>query len=291
MNTENKVAVITDSGASLRPENPEVEKLGVTIVPLEISFYENGEYVARPDLDVSSEEFYERMKSSQKLPKTSGAVVGTLFNNLEKVSEQTRSAISIHVTSKHSVAYESALLAKSIFNEDGNEKMLIEVVDSKNVSLATWFLAEQAAELAQKGANLERIKNEVLESVPKIQLYTVLQSFENLIKGGRAGDVVKGVLASILSIYPVICFSDGTLTQFDRDRTPKKARERMIQMVGDESKLVKVAVIHTNAPELAEGVRDSLTAKFSDPISIYEAGPVLAVHAGQGAVGIAFQRA
>jgi DegV family protein with EDD domain len=291
MNTERKIAVVTDSGASIRPENGKAQELGVTVVPLEIKFFENGQYVPYKDSDISSEEFYLRMKNSEKLPQTSGAAAGRFSETFNKLSKEENSIISVQITSKHSVAWESAILAKNIAEEESKEKMFIEVIDSKQVSLATWFLAEKAAQLAQKGASFEQVKNEVLETVPKVQLYTVLQGFENLKRGGRANEFIQGTLASLLSIYPIMGFSDGKLRQYGRERTSNKARQRMVEMVNDSGPLVKLAVVHTNAPDLAQQVKDLLELNYRGEISIYEAGPVLAVHAGEGAVGVAFQKA
>lgn len=164
-------------------------------------------------------------------------------------------------------------------------------MDSKQVSLATWFPVEDAAQLSQKGATLEQIMAELKERMPKISLYVVLESFENLKHGGRAEDLVKGYLASILSIYPVLTFIEGKLTQAATARTAQKARGRMVEMVADAGNLVRLAVVHTNALETANNVKEALSKVYKGTIPIHEAGPVLAVHAGERAVGVGFQRA
>lgn len=291
MNPERKVAVVTDTGTSIKPESQEAKELKVTVVPLEIMFYEKGQYVPYSDADITPQEFYQRMREGEKLLQTSGAISGRIRETFTQLSEKAQSIVSIHITSKHSVVWESAILGKNLFQADAEKAFPIEIVDSKQVSLATWFPVEDAAHLSEKGATLEQIMEELKERIPKISLYTVLESFENLKHGGRAKELVKGYLASILSIYPVLTFVEGTLTQCGRARTAQKARERMIEMVGDAGKLVKLAIIHTNATNVAEGVREALGKIYKGNIPIYEAGPVLAVHAGEGAVGVAFQKA
>jgi DegV family protein with EDD domain len=293
MNVERPVAVVTDSGCSIRPKSPEALKLGITIVPLEVRFWEKGQYVPYSDTDISPDDFYHRMRTAQKIPQTSGAVPGRLFETFERLSGQKKPIISINITSKHSVAWESAVLAKNMIHEktqaEGRECSPIEVIDSKHVSLATWFPTYLAGELSQKGATLEQITSEVLEAISKIQTFVTLETFDNLKKGGRADNLVKAVLASALKIYPVLGFADGKLKDYAKTRTAQKARDRMVEMVGDAGKLVKIAVIHTNALNAAERVKEALTKMYEGTIPIYDAGPVLAVHAGEGAVGIAFQ--
>ncbi|MCJ7805036.1 DegV family protein [Patescibacteria group bacterium] len=291
MNPERKVAVVTDSGASIRPEDLMAKENNVTIVPLDLKFFENGQYVSYSDLDIDSQEFYRRMREGKKLPQTSGAVPGRILETFRQISEKAQSIISIHITSKHSVVWESAILGKKLFQEDAKKATPIEVVDSKQVSLATWFPAEDAAHLSEKGATLEQIMDELKERMPKISLYAVLESFDNLKLGGRAEDLVKGYLASLLSIYPVLTFVEGKLTQTARARTAQKAREKMVEMVADAGKLVKLVVLHTNALETAKNVKEALNKVYKGTIPIHEAGPVLAVHAGEGTVGVAFQKA
>ncbi len=291
MTSERKIAVITDSGSSIRPGSPEAEQFGVTVVPLEVKLWEDGKYVPYSDADISSVDFYQKMRTSERLPQTSGSVLGRLTEAYKNLSARAESIISIHITSKHSVAWQTAILARDNVHDDIPEMKPIEVIDSKQVSLATWFPAQLAAELSIKGASLQQIKEEVLEAISKTQLYVTLQTFENLIKGGRADEIVKAVFASMLSIYPVLGLADGKLKDFAKARTAQKAREQMIQMVGDAGKLVRLAVVHTNAVALAEKVKEALGKIYPGSIPIYEAGPALAVHASEGAIGIAFQKA
>lgn len=291
MPPERKVAVVTDSGSSMRPEYRRTQELGVTIVPLEIRFYENGQYVPYADLDITPEEFYRRMRKSEKLPQTSGAVVGRIAETYKRFSKETDSVISIHVTSEHSVAWESAVTGAKIAQEEISGELAIEVVDSRQLSLGTWLPAERAALLSQKGANLEQIKEEVLAMIPQVEVLVVLETFENLKKGGRANDVVQAYFASLLHINPILGLREGKLTRLAITRSAKMSRKRMIEMVGDSGRLVKLGLLHTNAAEMAEEVKKALSNIHQGEILVYDAGPVLGVHAGEGAVGIVFQKA
>ena len=290
MALEQRVAVVTDTCSSIRPDDELAQKHEVVIIPVDVKFFEGGQYVPYSDAEISPQEFYERMRASEKLPQTSGAITGRNVKAFERLSRETSSIISIHVTSKHSVAWESAVLGRTLTRERIPE-LMIEVIDSKHITLGIWFLAEHAAMLSQKGANLEQTKREVVEMIPNVHLLAVLESLENLKRGGRADRLVKAYLASLLSIYPVLGLKDGRLEQFARARSPEKARKKMIEMVGDSGKIVRMAMLHTNVPEMAKEVKESLQKIYQGEIPIYEAGPALGVHAGEGAVGVAFQTA
>jgi fatty acid-binding protein DegV len=110
-------------------------------------------------------------------------------------------------------------------------------------------VAKHAAWVAKKEAGLRQIIEEVLEIIPKIQLLAVLESFENLMKGGRANQI-KGFLASMLStisIHPILGLKEGELDIVGRVQNSRKARARIVEMIGDRGELAKVAVHHTNA--------------------------------------------
>ena len=79
------VHIITDSAADLEPQ--EYEKLGVTCIPLRVSF---GEQEYQENVDLSKDQFYELLLGSEEFPKTaqaSPAILTELFENARKQGE------------------------------------------------------------------------------------------------------------------------------------------------------------------------------------------------------------
>jgi len=287
MEKENRVSIVTDSGSSMRESFPEIKERGISILPLEVKFLENGRWVPYLDSELSADEFYRKMAESKTLPQTSGAVTGRAGKLYESLAEKNNSIISIHITAKHSVAHESALLAANLVME-ANPEVVIEVIDSKIVSVGTWFLAEKAALLSTEGYPLEDIKKILLETVPKIDLITFLPSLDNVIKGGRV-PALKGMIGNLLNIKPIIGFVDGQITELSKTRTISKAKQELVnRFTGVKEEVVKLAILHTNNEEGAKELQMDLANFYPGAIPIYEAGPVMGVHAGSGAVGIAF---
>lgn len=288
---ERQVAVVTDSGTSMRPGGFEARSLGVTVVPLDINLWKNGEYVTIPDDKISSEEFYKQMEESERPPQSSGAITGPLTDVYKKLVVQNKAVISIHITSKHSAVYDSAILAKNIITGERAVETPIDVIDSKSVSIAAWFPVKVAAELAAKRVSAKTIKEEVDEVISNSQILVTLETFDNLIKGGRGSDIMKAKIASVLNVYPIIGFDNGRLKNIELARSVNKSRERMVEIVGSTKNLARVAVMHTNAPSLAMEIKEKLRPIFPGDIPIYEGGPVLAIHAGKRAIAIAYQKA
>lgn len=288
MTPEQRVAVVTDSSSSIRPEDKIAKEHELTIVPLQVSFYEGGREVSYSDLDISPQEFYRKMRDSEALPKTSGVIQGPIYETCLKLSEKTNQIISIHITSVHSAAYGSAVQGAKLAQEERPE-LFIEVIDSRQISAGTLLLVLKAAELSQKSASLEEVKEGVLATIPKIQLYATLSSLKNLVAGGRV-PAAAGWLGSMLKINPILGIDNGKLVKVGAKRTTDKARQELIRRVeGEDEEIVKMAILHTNDLDGAKQVKEALAVSFSGEIPIFDAGPALGVHAGEGAVGVAFQ--
>ncbi len=282
---ENNVAVVTDSGSSMRENYPEVKESEIKIIPLEVKFFENGEWVPYLDSNLTPEEFYTKMASGIKTPQTSGSILGRAAE-LYKTIGSHKPIISIHITSQHSVAHESALLAANMIKEV-NPEVVIEVIDSKLVSIGTWFLAQKAAEMSALGYPIEDIKKVLLETIPKIDLLTVLPSLDNLIKGGRV-PALTGMIGNLFQIKPLVGFVDGKITQLSKNRTFKKAKQELISRAeGVKEDITQIAILHTNNLQGAKELQTDLNNFYTHSIPIFEAGPVLGVHTGPGGVGIA----
>ncbi len=285
-----KVAVVTDSASSMRPEYPEVQELGVNVLPAEIIFSEGDKLVPCSDFDITPAELYRRMRDSKRIPLTSGGITGVAIETYERLANQTNSIISIHATSRHSTLYDSTVNAARHIMEKKPE-LSIEVIDSRGISMGLWFLVEQAVMLARGGARLEQIKEEVLATMPKIRFLLSLATLENAIKGGRV-HFLAGYLAALLNIKPILELVDGELKETGRMRTLARARQEMMNRVRDEkSEIVKMAVVHTNDLNAAEETKQELAAFYHKEIRVYEAGAALGVHGGEGAVALIFQKA
>lgn len=289
MGVEDRVAVVTDTGSSIFPEETRAQELNVQFLPLHITFYDaqGKNPIALKDTDFTVEEFYQRMAGSPKLPATSGAVYPQALELYRRLATDNDSIMSVHLTGRHSAIVDNAILAsREIMGEIPG--LTIEVVDSKNLSIGTWLMVEKAAELAREGADLPTIKGEVLEMVPKVHTLAVLSTLDNAVKGGRIPRL-KAMAASMLHVYPIIGTVDGGLEVLQQVRTLGKARQALADKIFDRQEpVVKLAVLHTHAPDLASELKEMLAESYSGDIEIFEAGPVLAVHASERAVGVSF---
>lgn len=290
MERENNIAFVTDSGI-IEAKSPEAANLNVAVVPLEVKFWEGGKYVPYSDEFVSTEDFYLRMQSSKKLPETTGALPGRFVEIFGDLRKKAATIISINTTSKESGVYRSALDARDRTLDEDGLPVDIRIIDSKLVAVAGWFPIEAGVNTFRKGGTVKEIEDEVAEVIKKTQLYVTLETFDNLLHGGRAREAVLAFFAATFSKYPVLGFVEGKLKTFTTGESVQNARDLMFQMVGDSGTLAKLAILHTNVPFLARKTRETLKSIFDGNIPIYNIKGALAVHAGVGALALAFQKA
>ena len=132
------VRIVTDSTADLTKEQQQAA--GITVVPLNVHF---GDQVFRDHVDLTADEFFRRLKASAQLPRTSQPSVGLFEEAYRTLRENGGEIVSVHLSSKVSGTYNSALMAAKAVDEQA-----IEVVDSLSTSMALGFMALEGAGIA-----------------------------------------------------------------------------------------------------------------------------------------------
>jgi len=283
---------VVDGGSSARKSQqfPEVMAGRVEVMSLDIQFPKDGGWETYPGLDISDEEFYRRMGESKILPKTSGAIRERAVETYKRLAAETKDIVSIHITSEHSASFSAGVKAAEDV-EENIPGLRVRVIDSRNLSIATWFLAEQAAAMAQEGATASDIERVTLETVPNLQTDVMLETLDNIVKGGRLSPSA-GWVGTILKFKPIIGVNHGKIEQISRPRSTRVAMQELVSGAEKmDGEVVKLAVVHANNPEGAEKLAD-LAGNFfpRERIRVYEAGSVIGVHTGVGALGLVVQR-
>ncbi|NGM83297.1 DegV family protein [Paenibacillus sp. 7124] len=280
----NKTVIVTDSTSDIPPSMAEV--YGIEIVPLTLMF---GEESYRDGIDITPEQFYERLPRSQQLPTTSQPSPVEYMNVYHKLLEQYPDSpiLSFHISSGLSGTYQSALLAKSMLEEEGER---ITVFDSLSASYGFGLLVVHAARLAAEGKGPE----EILESVEQLRrarkLYFLVDTLEYLQKGGRIGKA-SAVLGTLLNIKPILSIDqEGIIYAVEKVRGRKKAVARMIELFQADLQgidKINVAVGHTAQPEAGEELMRELSQHFTlEEQVLTNVGPVVGSHVGNGTLAV-----
>jgi DegV family protein with EDD domain len=271
------VRVVTDSTADL-PRHL-VEELDITVVPLTVVF---GDNAYRDGVDLSTEEFFERLTHSDDLPTTSQPPIGAFQEAYTKLAKETNEIVSIHITSKASGTYESALKARETVT-DGPR---IELVDSLSTSMGLGFMVLAAARAAKAGASLDEVVSLARGMVPRVHAYVVLETLEFLRRGGRIGRAAA-FLGSVLDVKPILALRDGVIHPIARVRTRKRAVDKMLEVALGHPDITDVAVLHGTTADDAQALAKRVSDKLPGvPVHLGFIGPVIGVHGGPGILGI-----
>ncbi len=279
------IRIVTDSTADLTPEL--VERYGIKVVPLEV-LAEGKAY--KDKIDITNDEYYEILRSAKMLPTTSQpspAVFADAYRDL--AAEGAEHIISIQISSELSGTYQSSVLAASLVAD----AVQVHNFDSRTATIGLGLIVLSAARMADEGRSLEEILAQVEYMIQNSDLYFLLDSLDNLHKGGRIGKA-SHMVGSLLNIKPVLNLSNGVISAYEKVRGNKgnKALERLIAILAekiDPAKKLYCTVGYCDNREIADYMVEKLKDKVNCDEFIYlQIGSVVATHIGMGAVGLAF---
>jgi len=125
-------------------------------------------------------------------PKTSQPAVGTFKKAYDNLLAQDKDVLCLTLSSKLSGAFNSAIQAKKLFDEETQKRIFI--LDTLNVDVGEALLVIRTAELIEKGESTENIFHS-LESLPsKVHLFGMLESPKWLEAGGRISSAVARIM-------------------------------------------------------------------------------------------------
>ena len=271
--------IATDSTADVPAEL--AADLQIVVVPCQVFW---GEDVYRDGVDLAPQQFYEKLAQSVELPKTSQPPVSRFVETYHRLLnlEESESVISIHVAGNLSGTVNAAWTAAQAQHEPSR----IEVIDSGQISMGIGWAVIRAARMARAGATRDEISLSVREMLPNIRAAAMIDTLDNLYKGGRISQVTAA-LGTALKVKPLISIQEGHIRVTERVRTRSRALKRLAIMVQSWGPLAEVAVLHTGAEELAREFKVMIEelAPYRE-IMVEPAGLALTTHLGLGAVGV-----
>ncbi len=276
-----KIALVTDSTADLTEEIK--NKYNIHVVPLKVRF-EDKEYL---DSELTSDEFYEKLKQAKQLPVTSQPSPEDFSKLYRELLKDYEEIISIHISSGLSGTVNAANIAKQSLNGK------IHIVDSKTISLGIGLMVLEAARNISEGFSAMQIVEGISKVRRNIETLFTLNTLEYLQKGGRIGKV-QGIVGSLLNIKPVIRVGDdGIYHTYKKARSQERALNSIVQAFKELAKgrkQIRLAVAHGAAHQAGIYLKEALENAFQLKASIFtQVGPVIGVHTGPGTIGAAVQ--
>lgn len=277
------VKIVTDSAGDFAPEF--LEGKGITVVPLTVHF---GTETFRDWYDLRGKQFYDRMRSSDILPRTSQPSPAAFQEAFSEGTADGSRVICITLSSGVSGTYQSALIAKNMLAGKP-----ITVIDSKLASCGFGMLSLLAQEMASNGAGAEEIASEVTAKARKTVSVFSVDTLDYLAKNGRIGRAAH-FMGTLLNMKPILGLdAEGYVTALERVRGSSKVIPTLVEQAlerAGSNKAAALAVCHADCPDVGRELLKAATAAF-DAKQVYESelGPIIGSHVGPGTVALFIQ--
>ena len=262
-------------------EKTETEKKGILRIPITITLKDK--HIL--DGEITKDEFYQLVQNADELPKTSQPSPQDFLDVFEKAKENDDELICILLSSKLSGTLQSATLAKSMAGYDK-----IHIIDSLSATYVIKMMTEYGIQLRDRGKNALEIVDELEKIKSKIKLYAVLDTLENLKKGGRLSTVEAGI-GTLAKIKPLVTLTeDGKVGMKGKSIGRKKALADIVKLVEKENINTNYPIynIYSYGMDNNKLFLDKLNEIGIAPDESLQIGPTIGTHIGPGAYGIIF---
>lgn len=272
------VGVVADTACDL-PEAV-AGSLGIVLVPLHIRFGST-EFLDREELSTS--EFWSRCRESLQLPETAAPSPGAFAEAFRGLQERgAEAAVCVTLSSKMSATHDAA---KQASKELGG--FPVRVVDSLSATMGEGLVCLAAAEAAASGGGLESVVAAAESTKSRLSVFGAIDTLDNLRKGGRIGGAAA-LVGTLLAIKPVVEVRDGLVQQESRQRTRAKSLRYLADKVRAAAPVERLAVMSAGADDLPLFLEMLGDVPADHPRIEGAIGPVVATHAGPGAIGVAW---
>lgn len=278
------IKLVVDSASDIT--QTEAESLGITMIPMSITFQDGKEYF--DGVTLLPYQFYPLLEQTNEIPKTSQITsirFKEIFNKLTANGDQ---VIAIVMSSKLSSTYNSALLAASKF--DGN----VVVVDSLNASVGEKILCLYALELIKQNKPLADIIEELNTLKHKVNFIAAVDTLKYLERGGRVS-AAAAAIGTLLSIKPIIAVLEGKVEVIGKTVGSKKVAKilnKLIAKSGTVDFTKPIIFVHSGLlkDNINKYIKESmeLWGEHLEQIPITILGNTIGTHVGPGAIGVTF---
>jgi len=271
------VVVVSDSSSCLQPDVR--EQWNIRELPLHVLV--DGRDL-RDGIDDIPYDIHDRPKVT-----TAGATPAELVETYRQALIDSGGAgvVAVHLSAALSSTYSSAVTAAREFGPS------VRVVNSRSAAMGVGLVAMAAARCAASGGDIDSVEAAARSALSRTHVFLVVHRLDNLRRSGRIRTTASW-LGTALSVKPLLCLDvDGRLVLDQRIRTVTRAHaalvDRVAEVVGENA--ADVVVHHVDNHDAADALGAALTQRLPQlsSLSVADMGPLLSVHVGGGAVGVA----
>jgi DegV family protein with EDD domain len=271
--------IVTDSTADY-PAGWEKE-YDIAVIPINIQF---GEKTYLQNIDLDSEGFYRLVDETKRIPKTSQPSPHQFMEIYKKIAQKDDTILSVHVTSKLSGTYASAVAAA----EELKDMFRVVPFDSAGGSLGLGLMCREARKMDRAGKSVEQIVKYLEGMRERVRIIVTLDTLEYARMSGRVG-TLSAALASLLNVKPIAVLKNGLVDMVEKVRTRKAALNRIIEMAVEEfgNQPIYLGIVHARDIASGNALMAEAKKRFNSKETVLtDLSISLAANFGPGTVGL-----
>lgn len=273
------IHLVTDSSCDLPKEW--LDKYNITVVPLTITI-EGKDY--REGIDITPQEFYEKMFSSNNLPKTSQPAPGIFMETFNSFPKDD-TILCLTISGGLSGTYQAACIGAKNSTRD------VRVVDTLAGSLAHGFQLIEAGKRIEQGENIDKIEGFLEEYKQHSNILILLDTLENIVKGGRLSRF-QGSIAKVLDIKVALHGVEGKVEILEKIHGKKKFLNRAIELIGEKKSDFSdtiFGITHIDNLKDAEYLKKEIIKRYKPKdVIINYMGATMGTYAGKDGMILSF---
>jgi DegV family protein with EDD domain len=272
--------IVTDSNCHI--PSALCQELDIQVVPLPF-VWNNITYL--DNVDMGPREFYSKLRNSKSIPTTSGPTPGSFKDKFESLGSDGKPILAILVGMVFSSTFTTANLAKDMLpNVD------VTIINSDSNTMGLGFQVLAAARAAKEGKELDEVISIVKRVKDTCGVVFSVSNLDYLRRGGRISHIQR-FLASTLNVVPIMELKGGPIKPVEHVRN-QKVIPRILDLVAERlvnERPIRMAVVHADAEASAWELTKEVRNRFNpDELITSELSPVLGIHAGPDAFGLAY---
>ncbi len=275
-----KIKIVSDSSSDILS----LEKVEFDLAPLKI-ITEDREFVDNRDLDVlEMVNFLEQYKGKIKSACPSTGEWIDAFGDADDI-------ICVTISSNMSGSYNSACVAKKIYEEENSGKRVF-VLDTLNAGPGIGLIVHKLEEYISSGLEFEEVVEKIQEYTKNIGLFFMLKSLKNFANNGRVSPVLAKIIGFLGICIVAKASDDGVIESIAKIRGETRSLDKMLeQMKNIGYKTGRILIGHCKNEKGANAMKDLIIKEFGEvDITIYEMRGLCSMYAETGGILIGYEK-
>ena len=235
--------------------------------------------------------FYDTLRNG-KMPTTAALSEDEYIAYFEPEFAAGNDIIYIHFSAAMTVTFDFMARALETLKAKYPHRKFYSI-DVKGITIGGMLGVEELVDRLESGMSAEELVEFAKTDVDKYACYFFADDLKFFKRSGRVSGLAA-FMGGLIGIRPIININDkGVMGSCGKEKGLKKTIDKLLSIVdelGDDIKNHHVIVGHTDAPELANKLKDGLKEKYGQDleVEIVYCNPTAGSHCGPNGAGIAF---